>query len=143
MTDIKIAVFGTLRKGFSQNSLMRGNGTTFLYETLLSDYVVMDCGFPAAFKFSNLPVKLHKDCEPFIGMLKVEVYHVVSDEALRRLNRYEGVPNLFDLVKVPGLGTPDIYMYQYQGDCNSDYLVKPNQAGIHDWVAFKGIKEAA
>lgn len=143
MTDIKIAVFGTLRQGFSQNALMRGNGTTFLYESLLSDYVVMNCGFPASFKFSSLPANLHKECEPFVGMLKVEVYHIVSDEALRRLNQYEGVPDLFDLVVVPGLSNAGVHMYQYQGGLDVDRLIKPNQAGIHDWVAYKGIKVAA
>lgn len=140
MTDIKIAVFGTLRKGFSQNALMRGNGTTFIEERLLPNFVVMDCGFPGSFQVDKNQRALLKIPDECVGMLKVEVYHVVSDEALRRLNAYEGVPDLFDLV--PILNEPG-FMYQYQGSLEVDRLIKTNQMGIHDWVAYKGIKVAA
>lgn len=89
----KVFVYGTLRKGFGAHNLFM-EGTEFVREDRISGTMYALGGFPG--------VKLG-GADHFVteGPKVVgEVYQINDDETPKRLDSYEGYPNLYDRKQV-------------------------------------------
>lgn len=86
MSQIKVAVYGTLKQGFSNHRVMQYAGGKKIGEEVLSGATM--------FSYGAFPV-IALDCSE--NNILVEVYEV---EDLEPLDRLEGFPNFYDRSKV-------------------------------------------
>jgi len=97
-----VAVYGTLKRGYWNNFLLKGS--TFLGEGYTAGrYELFDAGFPFAVPSeAGFPVK-------------VEVYELPSPAVMRRLDTLEGYPIVYDRrverVKLRGGGEVEAWIY--------------------------------
>jgi len=95
---MKILVYGTLKRGHDAHSLM--GKAKFLGEyTTLPEYTMFDLGsYPGVIGSGALPVS-------------GELYDV-DEVTLKRLDRYEGHPNLYRRTELKEDDTISMYLYQ-------------------------------
>jgi len=138
-------VFGTLMSDMGANYLL-GKDAKLKCVGYLDGFDMYVAGFP----------RLHENATQGCKILG-EVWEV-SEENMPAVNRYEGVPNLFDLVKVDfdkhkpewsittAVNDRDLWMYAYQWSKDAEFKyiegkefkrVEPN---LDDVVSFKHIR---
>lgn len=129
-------VYGTLKKGYSNNMLLRD--TEFIEKSVTIDnFNIKSFGIPIVIKPVNTEMK--KEAKPIIG----EVYNI-PQEVLDIVDLLEGHPDLYrrELTKVKLFETQEIvdaYVYFFQPDdyyydlSNNDESVVVTEHG-YEWV---------
>jgi gamma-glutamylcyclotransferase (GGCT)/AIG2-like uncharacterized protein YtfP len=107
---MKIAVYGSLKKGFHNHALLERNGATKVSTERINGFIMHSMGFFPAIV-------------PGDGEVTVEVYEA-PDSAMPSLDRLEGYPSLYDRKEVStSVGPAWIYFMQnnegpiVQGGC--------------------------
>lgn len=116
---MKVFVYGTLKKGFGADISNFGD-VTFIGNATAKGKMFSCGGFPA--------VLFDKE-----GEVKGEVYEVNDNAIMNRLDRYEGVPNLYirkdiEVTKDDG-DTESVMTYHY--NCPTDNL---KEVASGEWV---------
>jgi gamma-glutamylcyclotransferase (GGCT)/AIG2-like uncharacterized protein YtfP len=86
---IRLAVYGTLKRGRGNNRLL--SGSEFVGAGKTKDkYLMTDCGFPQVYEKEYTPT----DCEGYLTNVTVEIFDV-PDSQIARVDQLEGHPNWY------------------------------------------------
>lgn len=86
---MKLFVYGTLQRGYWNNTLLRG-ATLFSEGLTVKPYVLFNCGFPKAVPFVPVDASFEAPLLPVSGEL-----WDVEDHHIERCDRLEGHPNWY------------------------------------------------
>ena len=112
MSFFRLFVYGTLKKGFSANSLL-GDAEFLGNASTSPGYFLLNCGeYPGLVRLAGLKT------------VQGELY-AVSQETLARLDQHEGVPTLYTREKIDLEGVDRLVdTYFYRGPMAGKTLVK-------------------
>jgi gamma-glutamylcyclotransferase (GGCT)/AIG2-like uncharacterized protein YtfP len=129
---MRIAVYGTLKRGYGNNRILTEGGAEFVSETTVQGVKLYNAGFPVA-KYASIN-----------DYSLVEVWDIgdvrsddVAMRTLQRLDRLEGEGSMYirERVATLGYGVVDMYIGA-QGFWNFNVMeeVPRNNDGIYVWT---------
>lgn len=131
----KVAVYGTLKKGFGNHRVMEKAQGKFIKEDYVEINHLWTCGFPM--------VKFVKEGDtPSNKWLKVEIYEVDDKGVTWPLDRLEGYTegsdwNLYNRIKTLSLSWEEVSVYEIVNDNNNvieNYFVEEKDGKLlYDW----------
>lgn len=123
---MKIGVYGSLRRGMGNHSLLERYNATFICEMLVNGIIIYskpNAGFPYACKYKN-------------GVAIIEVYEV-SHQCLAALDSLEGHPDWYTRTPVTELNGKNVEVYlQANAKPSEDDVL------ISDWSKFVADRNA-
>lgn len=108
---MKIAVYGTLKRGYGNNVLL--SNTKFVGEKILDGFRLYNAGFPVA-------------RESYGDRIKCEIFEIADndDKTLQWLDRLEGNGRMYDRTDIDGVslyvGHPEYWNYNEMDLCPRD-----------------------
>lgn len=101
---MKFFVYGTLKKNYGNNRVLRDSDFLGNAKTIASDYLLTNCGFPYAIPFEG--------DKHILG----EVYNVTDDNVKQNLDWLEGNGHHYNrrqiMVDLNGEILPDVWIYE-------------------------------
>ena len=104
-----LAVYGTLRRGASAD-LSKSNDVSFIGQDLITAEMFHLGGFPGVVNPTPEFTLTQKG-----GSVVVDVFELNSESIIRRLDSYEGYPDLYNRVQVRTANGEEVWVYTYNG----------------------------